>query len=673
VIDEVDTMQKVRGDTVGKVVFVRNTAGLARATRGSTRSSHFLTSDIAVFRELAKRGQEVSGTWDYLDDESRPRLLLEATNLKDAWYEGLRSCFSYRGLNMGDAIKFPVYHFLLEALTAAKISESLFTAKRPSVLRISALSGIPVKYGLAQRSDVAEAVLAQAASQLGVSIEWVGRGGTQMKAGVRAFLRRSVPAPIRRIRREAVGWLAAHRESEAHEFVGLAEAIASLRGKQTRYTAVGASAYQSLLMFIGVAAHLESKGDWSTLLVHTGHDLGYDSMLRDARALDFIDPNQSRSFKYLEIFKASKQQTKRHQRFIRQLWQGFLEWQRNYQGPHREVFCNPYLKFQYKYLLIDLMEELCRVVDAARDIFEQTQPDVLLIGNVSEKDLTVASVARQMQVRSVLVPHNLGWASPEDYEYPVDYIAVQNEGIARFLKGIVGSRQLLVVGNLKPKKSGLPEEIKPHTQPSGTAHTRILVLTGGFTPGVFQNCNPGAFYSSVEALVAYLDKRTDWKVIFRTHPRLESSKWIKDLVQHTQAFISGQLTLQTTAVAEEIIPKVDLVLMLDYRSSPAIAAWKHGVPIIRWASSTLLYSVNDMFREDWFPQVTNCSELEQMIARFISDEEWRNQWISKGHELGNEYFSAPELPETILADMLTNLCQENSAYAKTGAGDHAGH
>ena len=93
-------------------------------------------------------------------------------------------------------------------------------------------------------------------------------------------------------------------------------------------------------------------------------------MLKDARALDFIDPNQSRAFKYLEIFKASKQQTKEHQRFIRQLWHGFMEWQRNYHGPHRELFCNPYLEFQYEYLLIDLMEELCRVVDAARDIFE---------------------------------------------------------------------------------------------------------------------------------------------------------------------------------------------------------------------------------------------------------------------------------------------------------------
>ena len=475
---------------------------------------------------------------------------------------------------------------------------------------------------------------------------------------------------MRRFRHEALGWMSADRqESQAHEFISLAEAIASLRGKQTGYTAVAASGYQSFLTLIGVTAHLESKGDWSTLLVHTGHELGYDTMLKDARALDFTGPGRPETFKYLEIFKTSKQHAKGHRHFTHQLWRGFVQWQKNYHGPHREVFCNPYLEFQYRYLLIDLMEELCRVIDAARDIFEQAQPDVLLVGNVSEKDLTVASVAREMQVRSVLVPHNLGWASPGDYEYPVDYIAVQNQGTARFLKSIVGSRKLLVAGNLKPEKGELRPELKPGSEHSGGRPTTILVLTGGLTPGVFQNCNPGAFYSSVEALIKHLDKRPDWRLIFRAHPRLESFKWIKELIQGTTALSSGQLTLETLGVAEEIIPRVDLVLMLDYRSTPAIAAWKHGVPIIRWKSSTLHYSTNDMFREDWFPQVTNCLELEQMIDRFIADEDWRNDWIARGHLLVNEYFSAPELPEAIFVDMLNKICQKNRVDAKNGSGD----
>jgi hypothetical protein len=79
----------------------------------------------------------------------------------------------------------------------------------------------------------------------------------------------------------------------------------------------------------------------------------------------------------------------------------------------------------------------------------------------------------------------------------------------------------------------------------------------------------------------------------------------------------------------------------------------------------LLYSLNDIFREDWFPQVTNSSELEQMIDRFRNDAEWRKQWISKGQKLTAEYFSTPELPESVFADMLTEICQNHLGEPET--------
>ncbi len=664
-------MQQPHDKHARRIVFIRDDSDLDRV-KDNQGEDLFLTSSMPAYIRLRNQGHEVTGTWDYITGDMRRQIVIDATNLKDHWYDELRDSLTYRGINMAEAFQFPLFHFLWEALASARVAEQLIKLTSPGEISLSGVSEIPARYSLAVRSDVPEAIFAYYANVLGVPVSWAGKRGDRVRTSVSSLLRRSVPAPVRRIVRRLREWSSKQERSDAHEFDGLSEAISSLHKEEGKYTAIAASAYQGLLMLMPIADHLEQRGDWSTLLVHTGHHLDLASTLKDPRASDYLLSNRSRPFKYLEIFKAARNDRRVHNEFTNHAWRRFLDWQANYQGDYPQIFANPELEFQFRYLLVDLMGELCRVVDAAYDIFQQDRPDVVLVGNVSEKDLTVSAVARVLNRPSVLVPHNLGWASPEDYEYPVDYIAVQNEGTARFLKGIVGSRQLLVVGNLKPKKSDLPEEIKPHAQPSGTEHTRILVLIGGFTPGVFQNCNPGAFYSSLEALITYLDKRTDWKVIFRAHPRLESFKWLKDLVQHTQGFISGQLILETNAVAEEIIPEVDLVLMLDYRSSPAIAAWKNGVPIIRWASSTLLYSLNDMFREDWFPQVTNCSELEQMIHRFISDDEWRNQWISKGHALTNKYFSAPELPETILADMLTKICKENLGD-KTGAGDHPGH
>ena len=667
-------MEQAYGEKLQKIVFVRDTDELGHVQNSYSPSDHFLTSDIAAYSQLLSLGREVSGTWDYLNGEARRQILVEATRLKDEWYDDLRDCLIYRGINMGDAVKFPVYHFLLEALTAVKMARLFFDHKAPSVVNLAPISGIPARYGLAQRSDVAVAVFAHSAQLLGASIESNSRDVDQFKSVLLSSLRRSVPTPVRRIRRNLLSWWSDRgKRSEALQFASVREAATWLSQKPAKYTVVGASAYQSLLMLIPLTSYLEQQADFAALLVHTGDKLDYGAILSDPRTSDFAAGHRSNSFKYLEVFKATALNSKEHEKFIKRMWDCFATWQKDYRGPYPELFSNPDLEFQYKYLLGSLMSELCRVVDAAYDIFQQIRPDMLLVGNVSEKDLTMASVARAMNVPSVLVPHNLGWASPEDYEYPVDYIVVQNEGTARFLEEIVAPRKLLVAGDLKRKKSDLRRSPKPapttdQQQPGRSTQTTILVLTGGFTPGMFQACNPGSFYSALSDFVAHLNERTDWKIIFRAHPRLESFKWIKELVQHTQAFISGQLTLETNAVAEEIIPEVDLVLMLDYRSSPAIAAWKNGVPIIRWKSSTLLYSLNDIFREDWFPQVTSSLELERMIDRFNSDEEWRSQWISKGQQLTNEYFSTPELPESIFADMLTKICQKSADEPKAHSG-----
>jgi hypothetical protein len=112
---------------------------------------------------------------------------------------------------------------------------------------------------------------------------------------------------------------------------------------------------------------------------------------------------------------------------------------------------------------------------------------------------------------------------------------------------------------------------------------------------------------------------------------------------------------------------MDVVLMLDYRSSPAIAAWRQGIPVICWLSSPLLYSLNDMFQDDWFPPVKNCRDVEQMIDRFMTDDEWRQSWISRGQALTNDYFSAPELPEMAFADMLTEICKKDMNETKVGS------
>ena len=92
------------------------------------------------------------------------------------------------------------------------------------------------------------------------------------------------------------------------------------------------------------------------------------------------------------------------------------------------------------------------LVDTSMEIFEKIRPDVLLVGNGSEKDQTLAAVAQSRGIPTVLVPHNRVWAYPEVYDLPVDYVAVRNQGTAEFLKNVIGKRKSIVVGDLKPQK-----------------------------------------------------------------------------------------------------------------------------------------------------------------------------------------------------------------------------
>ncbi len=53
----------------------------------------------------------------------------------------------------------------------------------------------------------------------------------------------------------------------------------------------------------------------------------------------------------------------------------------------------------------------------------------------------------------------------------------------------------------------------------------------------------------------------------------------------------------------------------------------------------------------------------------MSDKEWHQSWVARGHDLANEYFSAPELPESIFADMLTEICQKDFNETKVRSGN----
>lgn len=643
-------------DEIRSVAFVKDLQQFQKAQSLYPDTERYLTPSLSLYHHLRNEPQRTQGTWDYLGDEDRKQIVLEATRLKDAWYQDLKTSLEYRGVNMGEALKFSVYYFLFEALSANRIAER-FLSDPPTRLRLPAIVDAPVRYSLHTPSSVPEAVFAFHAQKAGMAIDWFGVENQTADQGTAFGLQQLAPEWLLRLRRRLRNRLPDKQPHFAKQFLTVKEAQDEVTGKQSQYIAVCGSCFQNFLMLLPVATALENTGAWSALRLHTVASLDYDAALNDPSCADFVSAD-AKSFRYLELYRVASEMPVGNKSFISRLWKDFEKWQQTYAEDYPAVFANPSLHFQFEYLLKRLMQEVCMLVDAATEIFEKIPPDVLLVGNGSEKDQTLAAVAQSRGIPTVLVPHNRVWAYPEVYDFPVDYVAVRNEGTARFLQGVIGERKTIVVGDLKPQRRK-----DPVVSTAGATHEpeepkQILVVLGWVSPGLFQFFNIGASYNALRELLSHVSERPKWKLTFRYHPRSAASLTIDELLREAANTLPEQVTIETRRSAEEVIPEADLLVLFDYRSSPVIAAWKHRVPVVYWRSAKAFYSSNDMLNEEIFLTVESFSEFEDTIDRLDSDIPWRDGWIEKGHQWAEEYFSDRDVPSTVLPELLEGIVQK---------------
>lgn len=634
-------MKAVSKKVISSTALVRDLEDFEQVTRLQPEIDYFLTENLALYQELSLAGVPVHGVWEHSDDPTRKQVILDATYLIDHWYKDLRGSLLYRGVNMGEALKFSVYYFLFEALSANSVANQFFNSVAPRTMYVPATSNVPAKYSLHGRSAVPEAILAFHAQTSRISVKRFCSKQAELNFNGQ-FARRLVPRPARRILRRLGSKLQRPRLSRySREIHSLDEAVFALNQAGTQYKAVCASCFQNFLLFLPIAAALAESKRWATLLVHTVPSLDYEAALKNPDYADFIGGDQS-PFSYLELYRIASERHRASTAFIKNLWRAFVAWQENYRGNLPALFANKNLTFQFEYLLKTLMKESCTLVDTALDVFNKTAPDVLLIGNGSEKDHTFAAVARTLQIPAVLIPHNRVWAYPEVYDFPVDYVAVQNSGTADFLKDIIRPRRTLVFGDLK-KQLKPPIDRSVVTARKSSNDLQLLVLIGWISPGFFQFFDIGSFYNSIKNLLSQAIKKPDWKLIFRSHPRSASLDTINELLRQSKNLNSGQVEIESRS-AEELIPQSDLVILFDYRSSPVITAWKAGIPVVYWRSSAAFYSPDDMLREDIFLTATSFSELENAVDRLTNDPEWRAAWIGRGYELAERFFADPDLP-----------------------------
>ncbi len=609
--------------------------------------THYVTPSLTAYLALRKAGREVSGTWEYLDANARERTVRDATELMVRWLDPVREELSFEGVNVGDAARFSSFYFLLEGIAASRAWRELLSRRTFRTVRLPRHAGRQVRYGLGSPSDVPGAILAYQARHAGIKVEWMAAAPLRRLLNRLRLLYRSLaPASLRSLMRSVH---AASSRSTPPGCLPL-EALAKVIGEPGNGRLVLlAGTGGNFVALLALAGRLR-QGGWRTALVHTCPEFDYrrvkaDPWCHDRLARDGISP-------YLELSHLCRPERKVIRRLRRTLSR-FKGASRSWLGEWPDLLSNPDLGFQFDYLFLSLFQDLAMQVRAVRAVLEKLRPDVALVSNASDCEWAVAAVAGRLGIPTVMVPHNRMWAHPECYDFPVDYIAVPSRGLVDRLAPITGTRRPIEVGDIVHEALTTNLTARP-----AVGHgIRLLVLIGWISPGVFQFPDLGCFYRALTELIEQAGAMTDWEVIIRVHPRSPISETIRRIVPRLAHRAEGRVRLEWELLAEELIERSDFVLLLDYKSSPAIRAWQLGRPVIYWQSSTVFYGEHDMQDDSLFPVARNFGELRALVNRFRADEAFRAQWVSKGRELYDTYYRPSLEAGRGLAEVLDEICR----------------
>jgi hypothetical protein len=621
-----------------KFVLIKELRDLSGIQVHATGPCQILTADLALFYHLRESGRPVRGTWEYFSKEDREWALRESEVLKEEWYEGIESLV-YRGVHAAKVYKIGMQGFFLEALASIRIAERFFKKENPASVILPAPQGIPTEYGFSRRSDV----FAYCAKNFSVPVEWAA--SRKEEKPFAEHLRDFIPGPIRKFRSRILE--AAHRKNQeaagACRYSGPEEAAGSFeKEKGGKILMVGA--YQSFFQMLHVASRLKKH---NVLLVNVGSELDVIEALKSHAYQDFISSEIKTPFKYLEFSDFEK-------KFCAGASAGsggkFAVPENGVSKKFPEIFKNENLKFHFENFWAVRKKQIESAVDGAYGIFEKIRPQLLFVANTGINEQVFAAVSKSLGVPSILVPHNKTWATPDQYDYPADYLLVPSRGAADLMQPIMQNARVIVdgVATVEAAAGSLPGIKK-----EGNA-VEILVLPGAYSSGPAQVFNPGTHLRAMETLVKESGKR-GWRIVFRPHPRAAVSGLVREIAKSQK-----NVRIDSENLAERLIEKTDIVLLLDYFSAPIYKAWKSKVPVISWISGDLYYGPHDMFQRDWFPQVKSMDELEAAVTRFLKDEDWKQGWIEKGYQLAGRFCPEAGGPGKSFSEFVDGICLEKA-------------
>ncbi|HEV3445350.1 MAG TPA: hypothetical protein VG099_11955 [Gemmataceae bacterium] len=357
------------------------------------------------------------------------------------------------------------------------------------------------------------------------------------------------------------------------------------------------------------------------------------------------------------------------ERDITSAWKKFQKERDVYAGPQPALFANPYLDFQYRFFFDNLLRG-ARIFEASGSLVDLYAPRLCLVScDVYGLRRCVVKAAQARGVPVVQAQHGTMIAESDPYVFTSDYVLATGPAHRqRYLASGSPPERVLDVGD--PNASALDAERGAALSGAPRARPRILAVTAviGISTGA-PYCNGRIHRQTWQQLAEFARSRPDLEFFIKAHPRFDYDSFYAELNRQYGCF----RILDRADKLANILPSVDLVLLVNSMTSGANEAMAHEKPLVYLA--TAIYDpdpwVNPLL-DCGVPVVRNVAGLASVMDDLLHNPAARRHVVEAQDRFLQEAVSLCGDEATSASATAVQAIAESSAGAQPAAEPHIG-
>ncbi len=351
-------------------------------------------------------------------------------------------------------------------------------------------------------------------------------------------------------------------------------------------------------------------------------------------------------------------------------WRAYEDNRRSYEGPHAEIYGNPYLAFQFARTFAE-MRTAARLGLIFNRLLNAFEPSLFLLGHDAFAiERTLVAVAKQSGIPTAALVHGglqphfgrLGVVGDADKVMvwgQEDYQALTRTGVNLARICVVGSVRFdesYYAHSLSCSKAPLPGT---RASTGSTGRPQIVFLTAPTNVDIAQaSASPRQHLATWHEIVSMVQHRQDWNFLIRAHPAYDFVDLYRQLCRKSPA----NLALSRDDGIEEVLQESHVAVLVNYCTTAALEATLAGIPVVFLRSATY----DTVMREDSLGfhgalKVRSVVDLERTIDHLLTDQTYREQALDEARLMLKRVLGSPD------RNALPKLLVELGALADRGS------